>query len=72
MGQISALMAATMPLRVATMNARKRLNDATISTRVKAGKVQVGRVTYQKNVGDFAPLSDWLTMDEAVVFIERL
>jgi hypothetical protein len=52
----------------ATLAARQRLNDATIATRVESGKLQIGRVAYPagKTVGVFTPLTEWLTIKDAI------
>ena len=58
----------------ATLAARQRTGDAAIATRAKAGRLQVGRATYPagKSVGEFAPLTDWLPIKEAIRAIELL
>lgn len=61
-------------IQSATLAARQRTGDATIATRAEAGRLQVGRATYPegKSVGEFAPLTDWLPIKEAIRALEAL
>jgi len=61
-------------IQQATVAARQRTGDAAIATRVEAGRLQVGRATYQegKSVGEFTPLTDWLPIKEAIRALESL
>jgi hypothetical protein len=73
MGQISAAMAATMPLRAATMSARQRTGDASISTRVNSGQVQVVSVAYPRGRDSrVTVLSEWGTMEQAIAFLNGM
>lgn len=57
-------------LRTATIDARTRTGDGSISTRVSRGRFQVVRVTYRKSgVSDVAELSDWLSIGDAIDFL---
>ena len=68
-------MTSLMDLRQATLAARVRTNDQSISTRVEAGKVQVVRVHYP--AGDpertvVTPITDFLPPEAAVRALEAL
>ena len=60
-------------LRIATLDARVRMQDNTIGTRVEAGKLQLVRVTYDgRGVSTVAPFSDWMPMADAVAALNAL
>jgi len=60
-------------LQKATVAARERTADKTIATQVKAGKVQVTRVTYDaKGTSTVSPVSAWLDGFEAVAFLDGM
>ena len=61
-------------LQKATLAARNRTNDEAIAAVAKAGKIQVGRSVFMpgKATADFFPLSDWLSISDAIKFIEAL
>lgn len=68
-------MATLMDLRNATLAARERTSDNTISTRVEAGRVQVVRVTYpakKRGRSIVTPVTAFLSPDEAVRVLELL
>ena len=50
-------------LQVATASARERLDDPSISTRVKQGNFQVVRVTFDpKGKSTITPITAWATL----------
>lgn len=60
-------------LQQATLAARKRTNDRTITTRVKCGMFQVVRVTYDHTgKSSVKPCGDWLTIGDAIALLETL
>lgn len=60
-------------IRTATLAARARLNDATISTQAKAGRVQVVRITYNaKGTAIIKPVSEWLPATDAARTLNSL
>lgn len=59
-------------LQHATVAARVRTNDATISTRAQNGRIQIGRVTYKGNIGEFSPVTEWLPIAHAVAALNNL
>lgn len=60
-------------IQAATLAARTRTGDATIGTQVKAGKVQIVRVTYNaKGKSTVTPASDFLPIPEAVAALNAL
>ena len=60
-------------LRNATLDARVRMQDNTIGTRVEAGKLQLIRVTYdRRGVSTVAPFSGWMPMADAVAALNAL
>lgn len=67
-------MQALLDIQRATIAARKRTGDTAIATRVQAGRLQVGRATYPagKSVAEFAPLTGWLPIMEALRAIDAL
>ncbi|WP_298236601.1 hypothetical protein [uncultured Azohydromonas sp.] len=68
-------MATLMDLRNATLAARQRTNDDTISTRVEAGRVQVVRVTYpprKHGRSVVTPITGFLAPEDAVRALETL
>lgn len=57
----------------ATLAARTRLNDKTIGTQAKAGKLQVVRVTYNaKGRSTVTPVSDFMTHNEVINALNNL
>jgi hypothetical protein len=68
-------MVTLMDLRNATLSARERTNDRTIGTQVKAGKVQVVRVTYPPGKGGrsvVTPITPFLTPEDAIRALDAL
>lgn len=57
----------------ATMAARERTGDRTVSTRVKQGRIQIVRVTYgPRGKSTITPVSDWVSFGAAVTFLDAL
>jgi hypothetical protein len=68
-------MATMMDLRNATLSARQRTNDNSISTRVEAGRVQIVRVTYppeKRGRSVVTPVTAFVSPDEAVQALKSL
>ena len=63
-----------LAIQKATRDAKARTGDATLATRVEAGKLQVVRVVPKGKRGDcdVLPLSAWLPIPEAIRVIEAL
>lgn len=59
-------------LQAATLDARSRLNDASIGTQVKAGRFRVVSTIYSKKTTTVTPLSDWLVLSNTVAFLKML
>lgn len=62
-------------LQAATLAARARTGDATIGTQIKAGRLQVVRVTYpagKRGRSVVTPASDWLTAAECIARLEAM
>lgn len=60
-------------IQQATLAARYRTGDASISTRADRGKIQAGRVTYDAaGVGQFAPITAWLPLALGIEALEAL
>lgn len=60
-------------LQKATVSARTRMLDKTIATQVKAGQVQITRVTYNnKGKSTVLPVSGWMSVTDAVEFLDRM
>lgn len=60
-------------IQQATNAARARLNDKTISTQVKAGKVQVTRVTYDASgKSTVAPLTGFMESADAISYLDSM
>ena len=60
-------------LRIATLDARVRLQDNTIGTRAEAGELQLIRVTYdRRGVSTVVPFSNWMPMADAVAALNAL
>jgi hypothetical protein len=66
----------TLPLVTATRLARQRRGDtkqSMVGTSIRNGLFQVNVVTYAKDgTSTVAPLSDWLSLADAVAFLNRL
>lgn len=61
-----------LQIQAATLAARERLNDVQISTRCDNGMLQVGRAdTSQLNI-DFAALTDWISIDSTIAFLNAM
>lgn len=68
-------MATLMDLRNATISARQRTRDNTISTRVERGKVQVVRVFYPAGKPDESvvePVTDFVFLVDAIEALNAL
>jgi len=60
-------MQAMFNIQAATLKARERTGDKTISTNVKNGLISVVRVTYKKNgVSTVTPIAGPMTADKAI------
>jgi hypothetical protein len=60
-------------IRNATQAARARLNDKTIGTQVKAGKLQVMRVTYDaKGKSTITPVTDFIPFSDAIATLKAM
>lgn len=60
-------------IQKATLAARKRTGDRSIGTRVKSGRLQVVRVTYDgKGKATVTPCSEWMAADQLVAVIDAL
>lgn len=60
-------------VQAATMAARTRLKDKTIGTQVKAGKLQVIRVTYDaKGKATINPVTGFVSHSEAIKTLNNL
>jgi hypothetical protein len=60
-------------LQTATINARARMGDDSISTRVHAGVVQVVRVNYDSGGSSIVgQVSGWISMSEAASFLDEM
>ena len=68
-------MATLMDLRNATLSARQRTRDNTISTRVEKGRIQVVRVFYPAGKPDQSvvkPVTGFITLADAVRALNAL
>ncbi len=68
-------LAGLLPLRDATMDARSRTGDDTLSTRVSKGLVQVVSVVYPKGGrgrSEVTPLSEYMTIPQATEFLDNM
>ena len=60
-------------LRTATLNARIRTGRTDLAVSVKGGLYQVQSVTYPtRKSSKVVPLSDWLSLSDAVNYLEAL
>lgn len=60
-------------IRTATLAARNRLKDETIGTQVKAGKLQVMRVTYDaKGKSTITPVTDFISFADAIATLKAM
>lgn len=60
-------------VRKATLSARERTNDVSISTRTSKGKMQIGKSAFdKKGVSSFSPISDWVSIEDAVKFLDAI
>jgi hypothetical protein len=60
-------------LRIATLSARQRTGDTSISTRVDKGRVQVVSLQRVGSTGcRIVPVSDWLTPAQAADILQRM
>ena len=57
-------------LQAATLDTRSRLNDSSIGTQVNKGRFRVVRTVYDKTTTMVTPLSDWLLLSDAIVFLK--
>lgn len=57
----------------ATKGARLRTGDETLGTRVKKGRFQVVRTTYnERGRSTVIPVSEWLSLAEVIVLLESM
>lgn len=60
-------------IRNATLDARIRMQDESIGTRVECGELQIIRVTYDgRGISTVTPASDWVPVAEAVGLINAM
>jgi hypothetical protein len=60
-------------VRKATLSARERTSDGSISTRTSKGKMQIGKSSFdKKGVSSFSPISDWVSLEDAVKFLDAI
>lgn len=60
-------------IQQATQQARARLSDKTISTRVENGRIQVVRVTYPNGRDSVvSPVSKWMLVADVFDYLNKL
>jgi hypothetical protein len=59
-------------LQAVTLDTRSRLNDRSIGTQVNKGRFRVVHTVYDKTTTTVTPLSDWLLLSDAIVFLKLL
>ena len=59
-------------LQAVTLDTRSRLNDRNIGTQVNKGRFRVVHTVYDKTTTTVTPLSDWLLLSDAIVFLKML
>ena len=67
------IIAATLAIRTALLDARKRTGDNTLAPSVEVGYFRVERVTFRADGGSLVkPLTGWLRAGDAVRYIQSL
>lgn len=61
-----------LEIQRATTDARKRLGDNTIGTRLEAGRVQVVRVTYPDGDAEIEAVSDWMPLADVCGYLDKM
>jgi hypothetical protein len=59
-------------LQAVTLDTRSRLNDLSIGTQVHKGRFRIVRTVYGNTTTTVTPLSGWLLLSEAIVFLKML
>jgi len=59
-------------LQAVTLATRSRLNDLSIGTQVNKGRFRVVRTEYDNTTATVTPLSGWLLLSDAIVFLKML
>lgn len=67
------IVAATLGIRQATMDARRRTGDGSIGTSVQIGYFRAERVTYKPNGASIVePLTGWVSAAKVIEFLNAL
>lgn len=59
-------------LQAVTLDTRSRLNDLNIGTQVYKGRFRVVRTVFDKTTTTVVPLSEWLLLSDAILFLKML
>ena len=70
---MSSLLQTIGAIQSATLKARDRLSDNTITTRAEAGRAQVVRVTFDgKGKSTVTPVSEWMPAADAAAHLDAM